>query len=43
MFALVDGEKTVREVVLASGALSFDVCRILVQFLGARMLRRRAS
>ncbi len=43
VFALVDGEKTVREVVLASGSSSFDVCRILVQFLGARMLRRRAS
>ena len=39
----VDGERTVRAVVLASNLSSFDACRVLVQFLEARVLRRRAS
>lgn len=36
----VDGERTVRAVVSASQVSSFDACRILVQFLEARVLRR---
>lgn len=39
----VDGERTVRAVVSASNLSSFDACRILVQFLEARALRRRAG
>jgi len=39
----VDGERTVRAVVVASNLSSFDACRILVQFLEARALRRRAG
>ncbi|MBN9164911.1 MAG: hypothetical protein BGO98_35940 [Myxococcales bacterium 68-20] len=39
----VDGERTVRAVVAASNLSSFDACRILVQFLEARALRRRAG
>lgn len=39
----VDGERTVRAIVLASHQSSFDVCRILVQLLEARVLRRRAA
>jgi hypothetical protein len=39
----VDGERTVRAIVTASHLSSFDACRILVQFLEARVLRRRAS
>jgi len=39
----VDGERTVRAIVTASNLSSFDVCRILVQFLEARALRRRAA
>ncbi|MCW5837690.1 MAG: DUF4388 domain-containing protein, partial [Labilithrix sp.] len=39
----VDGERTVRAVVEASNLSSFDACRILVQFLEARALRRRAG
>ena len=39
----VDGERTVRAVVTASNLSSFDACRILVQFLEARALRRRSG
>jgi DNA-binding response OmpR family regulator len=38
---LVDGERSVRAIVAASHMSSFDACRVLVQFLEARMLRRR--
>lgn len=38
---LVDGERTVRQIVAASHMSSFDACRVLVQFLEARVLRRR--
>ncbi len=37
----VDGERTVREVIAASHLGSFDACRILAQFLEARIVRRR--
>ena len=39
----VDGDRTIRAIVSASHLSSFDVCRILVQFLEARVLRRRAA
>ena len=39
----VDGERTVREVIVATHLSSFDVCRILAQFLEARIVRRRAD
>jgi DNA-binding response OmpR family regulator len=39
---LVDGERTVRQVIAASHMSSFDACRILVQFLEARVLRARS-
>ena len=38
---LVDGDRTVRQIIAASHMSSFDACRILVQFLEARGLRRR--
>lgn len=37
------GERTVREIIAASHLSSFDACRILVQFLEARALRRRTG
>lgn len=37
----VDGERSVRAIVTASHMSSFDACRVLVQFLEARVLRRR--
>lgn len=36
------GERTVREIVRASNMSSFDACRILAQFMEARVLRVRA-
>lgn len=39
----VDGERTVRGIVEASRLSSFEACRILVQFLHARALRRRVA
>jgi DNA-binding response OmpR family regulator len=39
---LVDGDRTVRQVIAASHMSSFDACRILVQFLEARVLRTRS-
>jgi DNA-binding response OmpR family regulator len=40
---LVDGVRTVRGIVTASHMSSFDACRILVQFLEARLVRRRVA
>lgn len=39
----IDGERTVREVINASHLSSFDACRILGQFLEARVVRRREA
>ena len=39
----VDGERTVRAIIALSHMSSFDACRVLVQFLEARVLRRRAG
>lgn len=37
----VNGDRTVRAIIAASHMSSFDVCRVLAQFLEARVLRRR--
>ena len=39
----VDGARSVRAIVTASHMSSFDACRVLVQFLEARVLRRRTA
>jgi DNA-binding response OmpR family regulator len=39
---LVDSARTVRQVIAASHLSSFDACRILVQFMEARVLRVRS-
>ena len=39
----VDGARSVRAIVAASHMSSFDACRVLVQFLEARVLRRRTA
>ena len=39
----VDGARSVRAIVAASHMSSFDACRVLVQFLEARVLRRRSA
>jgi CheY-like chemotaxis protein len=41
VLAAIDGERTVREIIAASHMSSFDACRILMQFLEARLVRRR--
>ncbi|MFO0734282.1 MAG: response regulator [Labilithrix sp.] len=38
---MVDGDRTVRAIAIAGFMSTFDVCRIVVQFLEARVLRRR--
>jgi hypothetical protein len=39
----VDGERSVRAIIAESHMSSFDACRVLVQFLEARVLRRRSA
>lgn len=40
---VVDGVRTIRDVVQESHLSSFDACRILAQFLEARLVRRRVG
>jgi DNA-binding response OmpR family regulator len=40
---MVDGERTVREIIEQSHMSSFDACKILFQLLEARLVRRRPS
>ena len=43
LLGMVDGERTVREIVAESHMSSFDACKILFQLLEARLVRRRAA
>jgi CheY-like chemotaxis protein len=43
LLEMVDGERTVREIVQQSHMSSFDACKILFQLLEARLVRRRAA
>jgi DNA-binding response OmpR family regulator len=43
MLDLVDGERTVREIVKQSHMSGFDACKILYQLIEARLVRRRAA
>jgi hypothetical protein len=43
MLELVDGERTVREIVSQSHMSGFDACKILYQLIEARLVRRRAA
>jgi hypothetical protein len=43
MLEMVDGERTVREIVEQSHMSGFDACKILFQLLEARLVRRRAA
>jgi hypothetical protein len=40
---LVDGERSIRKLIADSHMSNFDACRVLVQFLEARVLRRRSG
>jgi DNA-binding response OmpR family regulator len=43
LLEMVDGERTVREIIAHSHMSSFDACRILFQLIEARLVRRRAA
>jgi hypothetical protein len=43
LLEMVDGERTLREIVEHSHMSSFDACKILFQLLEARLVRRRPS
>mgnify|MGYP000864624746 CR=1 FL=1 len=43
VLSAIDGERTVREIVAATHMSSFDACRVLGQFLQARIVRRKAA
>jgi CheY-like chemotaxis protein len=43
LLGMVDGNRTVREIVAQSNMSSFDACKILFQLLEARLVRRRAA
>ncbi len=43
LLEMVDGERTVREIVEQSHMSSFDACKVLFQLLEARLVRRRAA
>jgi DNA-binding response OmpR family regulator len=43
LLEMVDGNRTVREIVAQSNMSSFDACKILFQLLEARLVRRRAA
>jgi len=43
LLEMVDGERTVREIVEESHMSSFDACKILYQLIEARLVRRRAA
>jgi CheY-like chemotaxis protein len=40
---IIDGERTIREILAESHMSSFDACRILTQLIEARVVRRRAA
>lgn len=39
----IDGERTIREIVGTMGGSSFDLCKIVYQFLNSRLVRRKAA
>jgi len=43
LLEMVDGERTVREIIGQSHMSSFDACKILFQLIEARLVRRRAA
>jgi CheY-like chemotaxis protein len=43
LLEMVDGKRSVREIIAESHMSSFDVCKVLFQLLEARLVRRRAS
>jgi len=43
VLALVDGSRSIREVIRVSRRGSFDVCKMLFRLLSARIIRKRSA
>jgi DNA-binding response OmpR family regulator len=43
VLSAIDGERTVREIVEQSPGSSFELCKILYQFVNSRLVRRKAA
>jgi hypothetical protein len=43
LLEMVDGDRTVREIIEESHMSSFDACKVLFALLEARLVRRRAA
>jgi hypothetical protein len=43
VLSAIDGERTIREIVDLTGGSSFELCKIMYQFLNSRLVRRRAA
>jgi CheY-like chemotaxis protein len=43
VLSAIDGERTIREIVDLTGGSSFELCKIVYQFLNSRLVRRRAA
>lgn len=43
VLSAIDGERTIAEIVDMTGGSSFELCKILYQFLNSRLVRRRAA
>ena len=43
VLSAIDGQRTIREIVDLAGGSSFELCKILYQFLNSRLVRRRAA
>jgi DNA-binding response OmpR family regulator len=43
VLSAIDGERTVREIVDLTAGSSFELCKILYQFLNSRLVRRKAA
>jgi len=43
VLSAIDGQRTIREIVDLTGGSSFELCKILYQFLNSRLVRRRAA
>jgi hypothetical protein len=42
VLAVVDGDRSIREIIASAHMSAFDVCRILGQLLSARLVRKQA-
>jgi DNA-binding response OmpR family regulator len=43
VLSAIDGERTVREIVAQTSGSSFELCKVLYQFVNSRLVRRKAA